>query len=81
MEPTVLAQIEAHWGLIVIIAFLLGMGTPRPWAKEDRRTGEERRTYQPAELRQILDLLELLVYPHRPAEPDKKKDQEGNGPT
>lgn len=30
MVPLTLAQIEAHWGFLLIIAFLLGMGTPYP---------------------------------------------------
>lgn len=63
------------WGLIVIIAFLLGMGTPYPKRRQDRRNGGERREGSKSQLDQIQDMLELMIFQHRPPEPDN-----GNGP-
>lgn len=76
-----LAESGPLWGLIVIIAYLLGMGTPYPWRKEDRRNGtEERRADRKEVLFRILALLEELALhlPHpRPAEPDEHENKAG----
>ena len=80
---TLFAEFEAHWGLIVIIAYLLGMGTPFPKrrAKERRNGDPERRTGPASQLDQIYDLLELLTYSNRHAEPDKPERPEDEPPS
>lgn len=78
-----LAEFEAHWGLILIIAYLLGMGTPYPSRskRKERRNGTpERRRGPSSQLDQIQDLLELITFPNRPADPDKSEDPENGSP-
>lgn len=75
-----MTEIEGYWGLIVIIAFLVGMGVPYPWRNDrEKRNGSDRRKDQRETLQQIHDMLELLVFTHRPADPPDKKDPSGGG--
>jgi hypothetical protein len=66
------AELEAHWGLILIIAFLLGMGTPYPGKLKN--------------LDQILPLLEGItnlletLKTDRDATPEKKDSGEDGSP-
>lgn len=79
----VIAAVEVDaWGLIVIIAFLLGMGTPYPGRRKnkERRNGDpERRSGPTTQLDQIYDLLSILTNMNRPADPEPPEDQENGG--
>ncbi len=76
-------EIDA-WGLIVIIAFLLGMGTPYPGRRKgkERRNGEpERRTGPSTQIDQIYDLLAILTNINRPKDPKDPPEDPENGST
>lgn len=80
METAALSLVEIDaWGLIVIIAFLLGMGTPYPGRKrgKERRNGNGERRQGPAtQLDQIFDLVSILTNINRPADPEPPEDAE-----
>ena len=68
------------WGFFLIIAFLLGMGTPRPWGKKNRRNGTQERRQGSSQVDQVYDMLGHLIENYRAAEPDNSEDPE-DGPT
>lgn len=74
---------DTELGFFVIIAFLLGMGTPLlPKRKaKDRRNGEGRRTSDPSRLDEVYDLLELIIRHNRPPGPGdtQPEDPEDGG--
>lgn len=69
-----LAELEAHWGLILIIAFLIGMGTPYPGKgkKEGWQNTLDNLERLAPLLAQLAQLLDHAKSPDRPADPDEK---------
>lgn len=75
-----LAQIDVAGGLVVIIAFLLGMGVPYPgrFQRKERRNGTpERRRGTLTQLDEIRELLVLLTSTVRDADTDQSEDPGG----
>lgn len=77
------AELEAHWGLILIIAFLIGMGTPYPGKGKKEgwvATLEHLERLAPL-LEQMARLLDHSKSPDRNAEPDADSEKPGDGGT
>lgn len=79
-----LAEFDVAQGLVVIIAFLIGMGTPYPHrgGRKERRNGTpDRRAYAPVrQLERIAELLELLTTTPRAADRNEPEEPGGGQP-
>lgn len=72
-----LAELEGYWGLIVIIAYLLGMGTPYPWRHSDRETHSKHLDETREQVNKLFDMVTYMLTHDKPAEPPEDKGSSG----